>query len=554
MKFLCDQCKAKYQIADEKVAGRTVRMKCRKCGHMIEVRAEVTESSVSRFPPAPDEPSSAPRAGLATSFSAARPSRASHAPSALAGAFQRKVQNDDDDNTVMAPAASFEPSVTEEWYAAINGVPVGPIRLSELRTKVSAGAINDETLVWQEGFEEWRPVKTITQLAAIVREAAAPKPLTGGQPASPTPAPPRAALKPSPVAARQTAPLGPVPAAVASRSNVVPISRGGGGAAAVALAPMAPAAMPSSSPMPAVASAVALQPTAAPSANPFAGIDPFAAPAPMAVADPFAAPAVSVSPVSPVADPFAFPPAQAPVEAPRFAPVAATLASSDSLAPPPQQQKKGPPLFFVAVLVLATAFGITAAVLTFKTDKPVATNGTTAQPSSAVPAVTAPPSAAPTETAVATNDVDAAAPVAQKVAMGGTGPKATAAAPASSSPAKVDLSALLTGSNTGKTAGPGGGTAGPGSGTGQALDAASIQRTVANYKAPVKRKCWDNGGDNKPSANVSVSVTVAADGHVSSASASGDDPAVAKCVENHVRGWKFDGGGQAVIPFHFVRQ
>ena len=39
MKFLCENCKAKYQIADEKVAGKTVRMKCRKCGHQIEVDA-----------------------------------------------------------------------------------------------------------------------------------------------------------------------------------------------------------------------------------------------------------------------------------------------------------------------------------------------------------------------------------------------------------------------------------------------------------------------------------------------------------------------------------
>src|SRR5215813_12649933 len=37
MKFLCPSCKAKYQIADEKVAGRSVRMKCRKCGFMIQV-------------------------------------------------------------------------------------------------------------------------------------------------------------------------------------------------------------------------------------------------------------------------------------------------------------------------------------------------------------------------------------------------------------------------------------------------------------------------------------------------------------------------------------
>ena len=41
MKFLCDQCKAKYQIADEKVQGKTLRMKCRKCGHVIEIRAAV---------------------------------------------------------------------------------------------------------------------------------------------------------------------------------------------------------------------------------------------------------------------------------------------------------------------------------------------------------------------------------------------------------------------------------------------------------------------------------------------------------------------------------
>jgi predicted Zn finger-like uncharacterized protein len=32
MKFLCGNCKAKYQIADEKASGKTLRMKCRRCG------------------------------------------------------------------------------------------------------------------------------------------------------------------------------------------------------------------------------------------------------------------------------------------------------------------------------------------------------------------------------------------------------------------------------------------------------------------------------------------------------------------------------------------
>ena len=69
-------------------------------------------------------------------------------------------------------AALLELSSADEWYAAINGVPVGPIRIGELRRKAALGAVTDDSLVWQEGMEEWRPVKTIPELAALVREAA----------------------------------------------------------------------------------------------------------------------------------------------------------------------------------------------------------------------------------------------------------------------------------------------------------------------------------------------------------------------------------------------
>ena len=157
LKFLCDNCKAKYQIADEKVAGKTVRMKCRKCGHQIEVRAAVTETSVASSPPRPmsEAPRPPPRSSLATSLSATKP-RAPSTPhaGALAGAFQRQVHE--------APASlppgshggsnAVELSVTDEWYVAINGVPVGPVRISELRRKAGAGAVNEDSLCWQEGL------------------------------------------------------------------------------------------------------------------------------------------------------------------------------------------------------------------------------------------------------------------------------------------------------------------------------------------------------------------------------------------------------------------
>ncbi len=87
------------------------------------------------------------------------------APGALAGAFSAAVSE-------HVPASVADPlnMPGDEWFVGINGVPVGPIRLSELRTKAASGAITKESLVWRDGFEEWRPLKSFPELAAIVEE------------------------------------------------------------------------------------------------------------------------------------------------------------------------------------------------------------------------------------------------------------------------------------------------------------------------------------------------------------------------------------------------
>ena len=59
----------------------------------------------------------------------------------------------------------------DEWFVGINGVPVGPIRLSELRSKAASGSVNRESLVWRDGFEDWRPLGTFPELSAIVDES-----------------------------------------------------------------------------------------------------------------------------------------------------------------------------------------------------------------------------------------------------------------------------------------------------------------------------------------------------------------------------------------------
>lgn len=89
---------------------------------------------------------------------------------ALAGAFSLAFGGG---GNAAAPAPESEPPLSmpgDEWFVGINGVPVGPIRLSELRSKAASGAVTKESLVWRDGFEDWRPLKTYPELLAIVEE------------------------------------------------------------------------------------------------------------------------------------------------------------------------------------------------------------------------------------------------------------------------------------------------------------------------------------------------------------------------------------------------
>jgi predicted Zn finger-like uncharacterized protein len=534
VKFLCDQCKAKYQISDDKVAGKTVRMKCRKCGHQIEVRAAVTESSVSTSLPPPADslpppgmaaggngaaaggparppvpgaprPPAAPRANaMATSLSAARPA-APKSPQrgpgggggegALAGAFTSQVQKHDEASQALE---LLELSTADEWYVAINGVPVGPVRMTELRRKAALGAVTDESLVWQEGLEEWRMVRSIPELSAVVREAASsgrvslvtPEPGQARQsfpPPAPSPSgrpPPRAAVSPS------RAPEPPRPAA---RNNVVPITSR-------------------------LATAEKLDEL------------PFASDAPHAGER-----------ISFTADPFAIPPP-------------AATAVPLSLPPPAPTDRRagGPPWLVIGMLVLFGAFGITAAIMVF----------------GRAPQVAAPPPApvviqmpaAPTSTPVAAAPAEtaSAAPVASTgkpgaVAKAGTG---TASAKPGAGGAALDPSVanLLRGSAAGPAVGGGSAAGGGGGGS---LTSDQVEGVVRNHSLAVRRSCWERGGSSATSANITVAITVGGSGAVQNASASGNEPAVAKCIESAVKGWQFPptGGTTTVnIPFHFVRQ
>ena len=126
MKIVCDSCGAKYSIADEKVAGKIFKIRCKKCSSVLEVRGDQTGAH----------------------------------PFSDAGGAQ-------------------ESGGEAIWYIVVDGEQKGPLPPVELSQLFAKGAVGLESYVWKEGFDDWKVASDVSELAALFSGGA-----TGGAPAS----------------------------------------------------------------------------------------------------------------------------------------------------------------------------------------------------------------------------------------------------------------------------------------------------------------------------------------------------------------------------------
>lgn len=357
---------------------------------------------------------------------------------------------------VHAPAALEElKTAANDWYVGINGVQVGPIRLGELRSKAAAGAITVESLVWRDGFEDWKPLKLFPELVAIVEESVASR-TSGFFPAA-SPGTPSAAASPGPV---------PAPAGTGQE-----------------------------------------------------GVS---------------------QPIADLADTGR----------------AERLSDYEAIAGLPRRRPNA--AAWLAV-VTALGLGITVGFVVFSQSET-----RTIVRYVEVPASGAAPAAAPAA------DLAARAEEVGKgqdpVEGAGNGKLGGGSRQAKSDPKRTQgLKGL--GDLQGLRGGPAGPSGGPGTtgGSGQPLDSDQVQQTVRRYTGSVKRACWqpalDTRETNAPSsARVTVSIKVAPSGGVESVSTSGDPRGyhgLASCISGRVRGWQFPASSDATnvnVPFVFAAQ
>ncbi len=158
MKFLCDQCKAKYSIADERVRRKILKIRCKNCSHLITIR----DPDLSNAGPAP-----------ASSQSAAASSPARKQANALEGAFSGLAGR--------GGPAEPAPAADEEWYVYIGTEQRGPVPLLELRRLIERGDAKAESFVWRDGFEDWMRADAVPELRPFLRRSNPPA-TTAGRP------------------------------------------------------------------------------------------------------------------------------------------------------------------------------------------------------------------------------------------------------------------------------------------------------------------------------------------------------------------------------------
>ena len=194
MNFVCDKCKQKYHVADEKIRGRAVtRFRCKKCENVIELRGDALPD-----PDAPDAPKQAeapdtrPRpATMAPSVGrpavtpigpstqsappgpaapAARTAARTRAPTSVGVAFNAGMAASAAKAAPRTASTSAILNASETgWYAGIRDLPVGPLTRKELIAKVQSAEVTPDTLVWREGLDDWRPLRNVAELGDVLR-------------------------------------------------------------------------------------------------------------------------------------------------------------------------------------------------------------------------------------------------------------------------------------------------------------------------------------------------------------------------------------------------
>ncbi|MFZ5896689.1 MAG: zinc-ribbon domain-containing protein [Myxococcota bacterium] len=136
MKITCDSCGAKYTIADDKVRGRKVKIRCKGCGTAIVVDGQQEKAGTSSPPPA-------------------------EAP----GDSELPVD-------MGAAAGSAPPPATSDdrWSVNLSETDQRTLTTQEVVDGWKSGVVTADAFVWKEGMADWLPILECAELKPLLKD------------------------------------------------------------------------------------------------------------------------------------------------------------------------------------------------------------------------------------------------------------------------------------------------------------------------------------------------------------------------------------------------
>jgi predicted Zn finger-like uncharacterized protein len=164
MKFNCPQCNKPYLIADERVRGKILKIRCKSCSTVITVREGMEQGAPAGRRARP--PSATAAAGQARPVSesaaidAVEVSTRDLGRSETAHRLSSALLDGDDD----AP-----PPPDDEWYLSVDGVQDGPFSVERAREWIANRGTDDEIYCWRDTFDDWLPIDDVPELQGARR-------------------------------------------------------------------------------------------------------------------------------------------------------------------------------------------------------------------------------------------------------------------------------------------------------------------------------------------------------------------------------------------------
>ncbi|MBU1219885.1 zinc-ribbon domain-containing protein [Myxococcota bacterium] len=168
MNFVCDKCTTRYSIPDEKVAGKILKLRCKKCGNTIILKDPKADPEEKQHT-GTDEG----RVLLQNAFKQSLSQKVSTSERKM---ISPEPERSSGDKTQLVKIPGFQEQVPdEEWYLSDSRGQVGPMPFNELVARIKRGEPDPDAVVWRDGFRDWLTIDMVPELRSYYKHVPPPR-------------------------------------------------------------------------------------------------------------------------------------------------------------------------------------------------------------------------------------------------------------------------------------------------------------------------------------------------------------------------------------------